>query len=209
MNRLNGTMAHAGKSIPFLYLSHKKTSNTLAILLPGLGYTNQAPLLFYTTSIIASKGYEVLQVNYKYSREEMSTLKEGDFTDAILKVIHHIIEKQDYEHYILVAKSMGTIALPYLLENPLFQSAKVVWQTPLLQREDVYKSLRITKNRGLLFIGDKDPCYIEERVSFLHSRTNLALHIIENGDHALELNNDVFASIEIISDIVRKIDDFI
>ncbi|MGG0718513.1 alpha/beta family hydrolase [Robertmurraya massiliosenegalensis] len=209
MNRINGTAIHGGKSIPYMYLKQEETSNTLAILLPGLGYTNQAPLLFYTTSILASKGYDVLQVNYKYSREEMSTLKEKDFTDAILEVIQHILEKQEYEHYVLVAKSMGTIALFYLLENPLFQSAKVVWQTPLLQRDDVYNSLRNSESSGLLLIGDKDPCYIEERVSFLRSRANLSLQVIEKGDHGLELKNDVFGSINILSDIVRIIDDYI
>ncbi|MGG3572984.1 hypothetical protein ABES25_02705 [Bacillus gobiensis] len=40
----------------------QRTAGTLAILLPGLGYTNQAPLLYYSLRVFLNRGYDVLEV---------------------------------------------------------------------------------------------------------------------------------------------------
>lgn len=53
--------------IPFTLLITKEDSKDIAILLPGAGYTGQAPLLHYSTGVFLHKSFDVLQVNYFYN----------------------------------------------------------------------------------------------------------------------------------------------
>ena len=42
------------------------TTNRLAILLPGMGYTTEAPLFRYTIGLLLEAGYGVVEVHYRY-----------------------------------------------------------------------------------------------------------------------------------------------
>jgi hypothetical protein len=55
------------KSIPFRLIEQKEKTNNLVIVLPGAGYTTQAPLLHFTTGLFYKKGFDVLHINYTFS----------------------------------------------------------------------------------------------------------------------------------------------
>jgi hypothetical protein len=46
---------HEGLKVPNSYIKHKENHKHLAILLPGMGYTCQMPLLHYTTGLLLDK----------------------------------------------------------------------------------------------------------------------------------------------------------
>lgn len=62
-------------------IEQKEKTNNLAIVLPGAGYTTQAPLLHFTTALFYNKGFDILHINYKYNSQELSVLSEEDFTN--------------------------------------------------------------------------------------------------------------------------------
>jgi len=74
------------KSIPYRLIEQNDETNSLVIVLPGAGYTTQAPLLHFTTGVFYSKGFDVLHINYKFSREEMPALNERDFSRELIKL---------------------------------------------------------------------------------------------------------------------------
>ena len=39
----------------------------LAIIFPGVGYTSTKPLLYYTASMAAERGYEIIRLDYGLS----------------------------------------------------------------------------------------------------------------------------------------------
>jgi hypothetical protein len=196
------------KSIPFRLIEQKEETNNLVIVLPGAGYTTQSPLLHFTTGLFYTKGFDVLHINYKFSREEMAALSEEDFTRGVQLAIDNAIKNKKYNNYYLVAKSIGTIASSYLLNYTLFKDAKVVWLTPLLQREDVFKSMVNSDNKGLCFIGDKDKCFIVERFEELKNNKNLILKLVDGGNHSLEIDGEAIESIEILKSVISDINEF-
>lgn len=196
------------KNIPYTFYKQDEKSISLAILLPGTGYTTEAPLLRYTTQVLMKKGIDVLHVNYKYSHEELSALSEFDFTNDVLSVIEAILIENRYEHFKIIAKSIGTIAMTYLLEKPKFQTASAYWLTPLLQRDEVYQALLNTSQKGLCIIGDSDPCYINERFEELKGNKKLFLNLIEGANHSLELENNIYESIDLLNKVIKIIDEF-
>lgn len=196
------------REIPYTFFKQPEETNYLTIILPGAGYTTQAPLLHFTTGIFWNKGHDVLHVNYQYSQEEMSALEKDEFTADVLSVIELILDNHDYSHLTIVAKSIGTVAMTYLLEYPRFKTAKTIWLTPLLQRNHVYEALLKCDHEGIVIIGNEDPCFIEERFEEIKKNQNLTLHLVEGANHSLELKNNIIGSIDVLKDIMKVIDDF-
>ncbi|MEW9110931.1 MAG: alpha/beta hydrolase [Cytobacillus gottheilii] len=196
------------KRFPFRLIEQKGQTTNLVIVLPGAGYTTQAPLLHFTTGIFYSKGFDVLHINYGFSREEMAELNAEDFTRNVYHSIEDAIKDKNYSHFYIVAKSIGTIALSGLLHNPVFHHAKAVWLTPLLQRDDVFNSMVNSEQEGLCIIGDCDPCFIEERFELLRKNNNLTLSLIGDGNHALEIEGQPLKSIDILKNVMAEIDRF-
>ncbi|MEH6945014.1 alpha/beta hydrolase, partial [Bacillus sp. JJ722] len=132
----------------------------------------------------------------------MSVLSERDFTRDVQLAIDNAIKNKKYSNYYVVAKSIGTIALSYLLNNTMLKDAKVVWLTPLLQRDDVFNAMVNSDNKGLCIIGDKDSCFIVERIEKLKNNLNLILKVVDSGNHSLELDEEPIKSIEILKSVI-------
>ncbi|MGG4468601.1 alpha/beta hydrolase [Paenibacillus alvei] len=195
-------------SIPFRLIEQQETADNLVIILPGAGYTTQAPLLHFTTSLFYTKGFDVLHINYSFSRQELSYLSEKYFTIEIQRTIDKAIENKKYKNIFVVAKSIGTIALSYLLHNKMLKDAKTIWLTPLLQRDDVFKAMVTSENKGLCIIGDKDSCFIAERFEKLKNNRQLTFHLVEGGNHSLELDGLPIESVEILKGVLMEISNF-
>lgn len=194
--------------IPFRVFKHEEHSDKLAIILPGAGYTTQAPLLHYSNGVFFNKGFDVLQVNYSYPQDVLSSLSEEEFTADVLSAIEKSASDADYSQYTFIAKSIGTIALTYLLQKPSFHSANAVWLTPLLKREDVYNSLLINENNSICIIGDKDPHFITDRVEAIKNNKNLRTIVINDANHSLEEQQDSLKSIEILKEVIIELNEF-
>lgn len=182
MKIISDKVSSTNREIPYTLIKQDEESNHLTIILPGLGYTTQAPLLHFTTGIFLNKGSDVLHVNYKYSKDEFSALSEEVFTADILSVVGPILENHHYTNFNLIGKSMGTIGLVHLLKLPLFKSARVIWLTPLLQRKSVYEGLLHSDNHGIAIIGSDDPCFIKERLEEIKNNQNVTLHLVEGAN---------------------------
>lgn len=197
------------KSIPFRLIKQKGESNNIVIVLPGAGYTTQAPLLHFTTGLFYNKGFDVLHINYTFSKQEMSALNERDFGKAVQHAIDNAIKDKKYSNYYVVAKSIGTKAMSYLLDNTKLKDAKIIWLTPILQNDDVFNAMFNTNNKGLCIFGEKDSfCFIVERFEKLKNNQNLILKVVDGGNHSLELDEDPIKSIEILKSVISDINEF-
>ena len=197
------------KSIPFRLIEQKEVTNNLVIVLPGAGYTTQAPLLHFTTGVFYTKGFDVLHINYTFSRQEMAALNERDLARDVQLAIDNAIKDKKYSNYYVVAKSIGTKVLRYLLDNTMLKDAKVVWLTPILQNDDVFNTMVNSNNKGLCIFGEKDSvCFITERFEKLKSNQNLLLKVVDGGNHSLELDKEPIKSIEMLKGVISDINEF-
>lgn len=202
---------YKGLDVPLTLLSGSdEDSSKLAIILPGVGYTTQAPLLHYSTGVFLHKSFDVLQVNYQYNNKLYK-----DFTEVseaikidVKTVLDEVLTNKTYENYYLIGKSLGTIAMCSELNRECFENAKAIWLTPLIQREDVFTAMVGSKNKGLCIIGDKDPCYIEERYSKIIENPNITATLISNVNHSLEYDESVVESIDVLKNVTTLIEQF-
>lgn len=203
MKFINDEVALNGRTTKYTLLS--QDSEKLAVVLPGAGYTAQAPLLYYSTSLFVQKGYDVLHVNYSYTQEELQALGAEGLSQDAKAVINHV--SPSYQSMAFCAKSLGTLALTHIIHS--YEPEFNIWLTPLLQREEVYHSLLDTPYKGFVVIGDQDPCFINDRFNNLHKINPLETLLVQGADHGLEIKGNPTESINILQDYMTKLDTFI
>jgi hypothetical protein len=198
------------KLVSYNLIKQSIPSGSLAIMLPGKGYSVQAPLFNYSTGVYLNKGFDVLHVNYDYNTKEFDGLDREQQFRRIYADVHSVIDKvlsdyTVYEHFVLIGKSLGTIALSPIIGRLEFSKAKVVWLTPLLQIDEVFDSLLASSQQGLCVIGNKDFCYIPERYEQLGSKTNMKSMLVPGADHSLNDADKPIESIDILKNIISAI----
>ncbi|WP_053073711.1 hypothetical protein [Bacillus sp. LL01] len=146
-----------------------------------------------------------LQVNYKFSDAELDHFDADRFSNNVLHTLEEILKEKHYDQFIIVAKSIGTIALSHLTNQPSFKKATAIWLTPLLHRDDVYQVMLQGEKNALCIIGDKDFCYKEDRFANLKSNSNMKTLLIPNGDHSLENKEDVLGSLDMLKTVITGI----
>lgn len=210
--KTDSILGYKEMEIPFTLLSTNENSKKIAILLPGAGYTAQAPLLHYSTGVFLNKSFDVLQVNYSYNNKSYDNLSMDEIAEAIKHDVRAVIDKvlnnNSYEYFYLIGKSLGTIAMTSELKREKLNIAKAVWLTPLLQRDDVFETLLKGKNRGLCFIGDSDHHYNAERYKHLVSNTNIVSRLFPNVNHSLQYESDPVNPIDVLKSVVKEINEF-
>jgi len=205
-------MGYKGE-LDYLFVDTK--GKRLAILLPGVGYNNDMPLLYYSSKVLNSKGYSILKVNYRYKDNE-------EFNNASFKEIRKwiradviastetLFKENEFEEIVLVCKSVGTIAgIESLKTIKELRTAKIIWQTPLIHMDEIVNDLNEIENESLILIGTNDQCYVKENIDLLGAKKNYKNIIIPDADHRLEVSGDIQQSIKIIETITKEISNFI
>ena len=198
--------------IPYTLLSTNEDTRNLVIMLPGAGYSAQAPLFHYSTGVFLNKSSDVLQVNYSYNDKFYDNFSIDEISDAIKHdvrgVIDQVLNDRSYESFCLIGKSLGTIAMSSELKRNIFKEAKAVWLTPLIKREDVFEAMVKAENRGLCFIGDNDQHYNAERYEQIVQNTNIVSTLFPNVNHGLQYENDPVTSIDVLKSVIKEINEF-
>ncbi|ESU33945.1 hypothetical protein G3A_03880 [Bacillus sp. 17376] len=200
------------RPVPFQLIKQNKQTGSLAVMLPGRGYTVQGPLFHYSTGVFLNKGFDVLHVNYDYNTVQSGslTLEEEiqQITEDVNSVLDQILKDQPYGDYTLIGKSLGTIALSSIVNRKGFEDAKIVWLTPLLQLDYVMDKMLSSTQIGLCIIGDEDPYFIAEKFEKLKDKVNMQTLLIPGTEHSLNYSNRPVDSIDVLKKVITEISNF-
>ena len=164
----------------------------IACLFPGIGYTCDKPLLYYSWKLLQGLGWEIVPVRYagfpsgvKGNPEKMrqSALMALEQAEEILQEIHW----KDYADILLIGKSVGTVVCAaYARQHQL--SCRQILFTP------VEATFDFADPHAIVFHGTADPWadtgVIEEKCKKLGIpiyETAGANHSLETGDVDLDL----------------------
>ncbi len=202
-------------NVPNTFYLQNADTNKLALVFPGIGYTCQMPLLYYTTNVLLALNFDVLWVEYEYKKNERwSTLSEEEQVrwlsqDANAAYLAAISQRR-YSRLVLVGKSVGTGAVSAILakQKPL-ENERIVWFTPLLADEEIYGTITSKCKGNSLFIqGTKDPYFVKDRLEEVKRLGCGDVMIIDGADHSLELEgkdtSQTARALELIIDSVGK-----
>lgn len=186
----------------------------LAMLLPGLGYTLDMPLFYYSQMGCLDTGIDVLRVEAAYNRDAdfaaATNREQLDWvtTDATA-AWHAGLAQAMYSAAIIVGKSLGTLAMPALITETRAHdlSLKSVWLTPLLSQSFVFDAIVKCGPTAMVVIGDADPHYDPDLITQLQAAGITAI-VVLGANHGLDLSGDVVGSVRVLERVVAAIHEF-
>lgn len=201
--------------VPHTFFRQAEDALHLAILLPGMGYTAYMPLLYYPMRLLLAAGSDVLRVEYLYARRaEYGTLAPQEqarwlFTD-VTAACRAALAQRPYQQVTLIGKSLGTLAMGYLLSSEAaLGQAQAIWLTPLLWNDMLRAQIRRAKPPSLFATGTADPHYNLTYLAELQKATRGQAVVIEGANHSLEIEGDVIQSLRAMEQVMGAIQTFL
>lgn len=185
--------------------------DTLVVLLPGAGYTNHMPLMFYAHELAIQRKWDILEVNYDYNGLPKDTSREEllqRLTDDVRAAYDVAVTVGKYTKTMLVGKSLGTIAMATLLQSGIDQDVTTVWLTPLVRRPEIREAVNQTAGKAFVAIGTHDPQYDAAFLKHLQG-AGATVEVIDGADHGMDIAGDMDASIGALRQIIASLDGFL
>ncbi len=176
-----------------------------AVIFPGVGYTKDRPLLYYSGKMAATLGYELVHVDFSGIDWSKEKLKDRDFLQEALDICLGRIRRAvgdvyglSKENTVFISKSIGTVAAcAYAHEHSL--DVKQLCFSPLEMIEGY-----VRPNGAVLFYGDADPFADHVQIERIARDKSLATVKIAGGNHSLE-TGDVFTDIGNLMIIMERV----
>ena len=202
-------------SIPNTYFRQEKKSDRLSLILPGLNYSCDMPLLYYSAQVMLAAGADVVQVKYDYTQTKprhASSLTErfSQMKEDVTQIAQVALRQRDYQQLTLIGKSLGTLAIPYLLGADLpVQPQTSIFLTPILN--ELLPALPLIQQCAHTFyvIGTQDHYYDKELITQFKTENQDHFLIIEGANHSLEISGKIMHSLSELELLVERIDRFI
>ena len=174
-------------------IQHEGDSARSVVLLPGIRYFSQAPLLWFAREAAQAGGWSVVEVDERAPRDHEPFGWMRGQAEAALELA------SGAELVVVVGKSLGSAAAP-LANGP------AVWLTPLLDRPAIADAINSAASPTLLVGSRADPTWADGPTS-----GNDALEVLElDGlDHSLQVSRDPPASLGVLADVTARVGAFL
>ncbi len=165
----------------------------IACLFPGIGYTCDKPLLYYSWKLLKGMGWEVVPVPYagfpdhvKGNPEKMEQCARMalDQAEEILAAVNW----HEYAHILLIGKSVGTVVCAAYARRYRLPCRQILF-TP------IEATFQFAGERCIAFHGTADPWADTAMIEARCSRLGIPLYETPKANHSLE-TGDVDFDIE-------------
>ncbi len=178
----------------------------IACLFPGIGYTCDKPLLYYSWKLLRGLGWEIVPVQYsgfpsgvKGNREKMRQCAQMALEQAEEQL--RDIDWKEYTDILFVGKSVGTaVCAAYAQRHGL--NCRQILFTPV---EDTF---RFAGSHSIAFHGTADPWADTKTIEKSCRKLNIPLCETEGANHSLE-TGDVDADIREMRKVMKTVRDFV
>ena len=174
-------------------IRHEGDPSRCAVILPGVRYFSQAPLLWFAREAVQARGWSVVEVDERApAGQEPFEWIRGQAQSALEAAA-------GAEQVLVVGKSLGSAAAPLV-------SGPAVWLTPLLIRPEIVEALRSTESPALLVGSPDDPTWGDGTVP-----DNEVLELLElpGLDHSLQVSGDPRASLDALGHVTERVGAFL
>ena len=196
------------------FIKHKTPSDRLALIFPGLRYTCDMPLLYYSTGLLLERGCDVLQLWKDPEAPEFEHISQAELTQQLLEYSEALLtagkNSGPYSDLLLVGKSLGTLIMTLMLNNDqALLNKTTIWLTPLVNLPPVSQVILSLSGPAFIAGGEADPTFEQEAVSQIKAMPNSTITVLKGGDHRLEIPGDPIRSLQNHSQVMKDLAGFI
>lgn len=177
--------ADDGRTQPARWRGVKRARHGGAVMFPGVGYHPEKPLLHYTTKVLRTSGYPVLEVWHRYDDVAEADLDACARADGVAAC--RAAAERDGPA-LAVGKSLGTRHLAELVWAGELDDVPTVWLTPLLAHGPVADALAARTAPTLVLAGGQDDATSPDAIARLQQEAAPTTHVVTvaGADHGLE-----------------------
>lgn len=182
--------------------------NRLAVFFPGIGYTADKPLLYYSRKLAAKAGYDIKVLAFSgfpsNVRGEAEKMREC-FNIAGYQSAKQLAETDldDYSDVVFISKSIGTaVAAEYAMNCPAKSRIRHILYTPL---EETFK---FDISNAIVFTGSEDPWVEKGLISKLCMEKGIPCTVVPRANHSLE-TGEILTDIQNLKDVIDKARQFL
>ena len=177
----------------------------IVCLFPGIGYTCDKPLLYYSAKLFRGLGWEVVPVPYGGfpSGAKGDSGKMRRCAELALDQAEEMLRGIDWNGYpdiLFIGKSVGTVACAAYAQRHGIACRQVLF-TP------VEETFRYVRGDAVVFHGTADPWADTKAVEECCARLGLPLHETEGANHSLE-TGDVEKDIRELKRVMKLVREF-
>ncbi len=206
-------LGYAGENLENSLSCQQEKNTHLAVFLSGIGYTLEHPALYFSRMLLYQLGADELKIEPTYRRSKFKAFTDREKEESIVVESNAILEiirgLRQYTRITFVGKSMGTLLLAKILEQGLNLETEFIWLTPLLKNQQFFEVITTKSHQGIFFIGSSDQHYDPVLLEQVRAANNSQVIIFEGANHSLEIRGDVLSSINIQTQIVKNINEFV
>jgi predicted alpha/beta-hydrolase family hydrolase len=174
---------------------HEGDPARCAVVLPGVRYFSQAPLLWFAREAAQAGGWSVLELSERAPAHEEPFAWMRDRAERALDSV-------DATTVAVIGKSLGSAAAPLVAERGL----SAVWLTPLLIRPEVVSALAGSTAPALLVGSTADPTWADGEQP---QGDPIEMLELEGLDHSLQVEGDPLASLDVLRTVTERIGAFL
>ena len=178
----------------------------IVCLFPGIGYTCDKPLLYYSWKLLNGLGWKVVPVPYtgfpsgvKGNPEKMQLA-----AHMALEQAEEILQETDWNScsdILLIGKSVGTVVCSAYARRHRLHCRQILF-TP------VEATFQFAGKQSIVFHGTADPWANTKAIEENCHRIGIPLYETENANHSLE-TGDIDFDIETVRNTMRIVREYI
>ncbi|MFH8383179.1 alpha/beta hydrolase [Kitasatospora sp. NPDC018058] len=172
----------------------------VALVIPGTGYSPARPLLHFARAVLLRHGWTVQELWWQLP----DGFADSAMDERIAWVERKVAEAVDAERgacRLLVGKSLGSFAGGLAADHGL----AAAWLTPILTLDHVVRALGRAQAPTLLVGGSADRQW-DRRIA---DSTGHEVLELSGADHGLEFDGDPLGSVDILRQVVERLDRFV
>src|SRR5918996_6652933 len=174
---------------------HEGDADRCAVILPGVRYFSQAPLLWFAREAAQARGWSVLELSERAPGDQEPFAWMRDRAERAL-------DATGAGTVAVIGKSLASAAAPLVADRGL----PAVWLTPLLVRPEVARALASATAPALLVGSTADPTWANGE---LPGGDALEVVELDGLDHSLQVEGDPLASLDVLRQATERIGAFL
>lgn len=183
-----------------------KGSDTLAVILPGIGYTLDRVTLEYSSKLALELGFDVLKIEYGFQVGRGEFHPDVEFNiiaEESFKLLKSTLRSK-YRNIVFIGKSIGTCVQNVLNKNVKGYNITNIYISPINKTVQ----MGIEKN-SLVFTGSSDPLLSKENLQKIEEINGVKLINIDNANHALNIEGDAIKSLEVQLSVIEFMKEYL
>jgi hypothetical protein len=179
-------------------LLHEGDPQRCLVLLPGVRYFSQAPLLWFAREVAQARGWSVLELSERAPAG-------ADPFDWMRDRAARALDAAQAETVAVVGKSLASVAAPLVTERGL----SAAWLTPLLDRPEVVDAINRSTALTLLVGSPDDPTWAGDEPPIEPAGDEIEVISLPGLDHSLQAPGDLVESLDVLRRVTLAIDLFL